>query len=135
MYFCEICNKKADIHHIVHKSEDGFDIELNYMYLCEEHHRGKLGPHHCLKTDISYKINLQKKLYKLLPKKYYSFKELCYILNASSNIIKRLTKNIKLYKEGYKKEDVIFILMGKAYYSEELLENIELEKLYESIHC
>ena len=101
MYFCEICNKKADIHHIVHKSEGGFDIELNYMYLCEEHHRGKLGPHHCLKTDISYKINLQK----------------------------------KLYKEGYKKEDVIFILMGKAYYSEELLENIELEKLYESIHC
>lgn len=60
MYFCEICNKKADIHHIVHKSEGGFDIELNYMYLCEEHHRGKLGPHHCLKTDISYKINLQK---------------------------------------------------------------------------
>lgn len=134
MYFCEICNKKADIHHIVHKSEGGFDIELNYIYLCPQHHRGKKGPHHCLKTDILYKINFQKKLYKLLPKRFYSFKELCIILNTSTNIIKRLTKSLKLYKEGYKKEEIIFILMGKAYYSEELIENIEIEELCESIY-
>lgn len=134
MYSCEICNEKADIHHIVHKSEGGFDIEINYMYLCPKHHRGKKGPHHNLKTDIMYKINLQKKLYKLLPKRFYSFKELCIILNTSSNIIKRLTKDLKLYKEGYKKEEIIFILMGKAYYSEELLENIEIEELCANIY-
>ena len=134
MYFCEICSKKADIHHIVHRSDGGFDIKLNYMYLCEEHHRGKKGPHHCLETDIIYKIKLQKKLYKLLNKDFYSFKEICTILEASCNLVKRIVKDLKLYKEGYRKEDIIFILMGKNYYSEELLENIKLQKLSQSIY-
>ena len=30
MFFCEICHEKADIHHIVHRHEGGFDIEINY---------------------------------------------------------------------------------------------------------
>ncbi|AIY84133.1 MAG: HNH endonuclease [Clostridium baratii] len=134
MYYCEICNKEADIHHIVHRSEGGFDMEINYMYLCEEHHRGKNGPHHSLETDLIYKIRLQKKLYKILPKRYYSFKELSSILNISSNITKRITKDIKLYKEGYRKDDIILKIMGGSYYEEELLENLKLEKLYESIY-
>ena len=27
LFFCEICHEKADIHHIVHRHEGGFDIE------------------------------------------------------------------------------------------------------------
>ena len=38
MFFCEICHEKADIHHIVHRHEGGFDIEINYKYLCEKNH-------------------------------------------------------------------------------------------------
>lgn len=133
MFFCEICNQKADIHHIVHRSEGGFDIKINYKYLCPKHHRGKYGPHKSLTVDIQYKIELQNKLYALLPKKYYTAKEIGRILEIPSNTLKRITKNIKLYKEGYKKDDIIFTLMGNTFYNEETLDNLRLEQLSQSI--
>ncbi|MGL4848545.1 MAG: HNH endonuclease signature motif containing protein [Clostridium sp.] len=134
MYFCQVCNKPADIHHIVHRSEGGFELDINYMYLCQEHHRGKNGPHHKLEKDIEYKIHLQKKLYALLTKSFYSIKELIIVLNASKNTIKRVTKNLKLYKEGYKKDHIIFSLMGNSYYPEDLLQSIELQNLQSEIY-
>jgi len=134
LFSCEICNKKADIHHIVHRSEGGLDIELNYKYLCEKHHRGKDGPHHSIETDIQYKLELQDKLYSLLPKEYYTFKELGQILDISINALKRITKNIKLYKEGYKKQTIILTIMGGTLYSEETFENMKIHRLIEHIH-
>ena len=59
MYNCEICGDKADIHHIIHRSEGGFDIEINYKYLCALHHRGKNGPHQNQFVDLQYKIDMQ----------------------------------------------------------------------------
>ncbi|MGG7178864.1 HNH endonuclease signature motif containing protein [Clostridium paraputrificum] len=134
MFFCEICNEKADIHHIVHRCEGGFDIELNYKYLCEKHHRGKDGPHHSIEVDIKYKIQLQNKLYEILPKDYYSFKELGVILNVSLNTLKRITRNIKIFKEGYKKDDIVLAIMGGTLYTEEILENIQIQKLIQNIY-
>ena len=134
MFFCEICNEKADIHHIVHRSEGGLDIELNYKYLCEKHHRGKNGPHHSIETDIKYKLELQNKLYSLLPKEYYTFKELVQILELSINALKRITKNIKLSKEGYKKDYIIIHIMGGTLYSEDTFDNIKINRLMEHIH-
>ena len=134
MFFCEICNKEADIHHIVHKSEGGLDIDLNYKYLCEEHHRGKNGPHRSLEIDIKYKIEMQNKLYKILSKDFYSSKELSVILNASINIIKRITKNLKQYKEGFKKDDIIRSIMGGTLYNEEMIENIKIQKLFKDMY-
>ncbi|SFU64998.1 hypothetical protein SAMN04487886_10875 [Clostridium sp. DSM 8431] len=133
MYFCEICNEKADVHHIIHRSEGGFDIEINYKYLCPKHHRGKNGPHRCLETDIKYKIELQDKLYNILSKEYYTSKELGSILNIPSNTLKRITKKIKLYKEGYKRDDIILTLMGNKLYSEETLEDLEIKHLLDNI--
>lgn len=130
MHFCEICKREADIHHIVHRHEGGLDIQINYMYLCQEHHRGKNGPHKNIEVDIQYKIRLQDKLNKLLPKPYYTFKELCRILNISINTAKKITKNMKLYKEGYDKNEVILFLMGGKSYTQETLEAIRLEKLF-----
>ena len=115
LHLCKICQKEADIHHIIHKHEGGLDIEINYMYLCEEHHRGKDGPHRNIEVDIEYKLLLQDKLYKLLPRDYYNSKEISTILNISSNIVKRITKNMKLYKEGYLNTDIILFLMGGTY--------------------
>ena len=63
MLLCEICNAPADIHHIVHRSEGGLDIKLNYKYLCPQHHRGKSGPHHSKEVDLKYKLELQNKLF------------------------------------------------------------------------
>ncbi len=133
MFYCEICNNKADIHHIVHRSEGGLDIAINYKYLCEEHHRGKDGPHNCLETDLKYKIELQNKLYKLLPKAFYPFKDLLHLLNLSTNTLKKITKELKLYKEGYKKEEVILFLMGGKSYTDETLENYKLELLFNKL--
>ena len=130
LHLCEICQKEADIHHIIHKHEGGLDIEINYMYLCEEHHRGKDGPHKNLEIDIEYKLALQNKLFEMLPKNYYTQKEISSILNISSNIAKRITKNMKLYKEGYSKRDIIISLMGGTLYSIETLENIRIDKLF-----
>ena len=133
MYKCEVCGEIADIHHIVFRSQGGFDIEINYKYLCPKHHRGKDGPHRCLETDIKYKIELQDKLYNILEKEYYTARELGAILNIPSNTLKRITKNIKLYKEGYKKDDIILTLMGNKLYSEETLEDLEIQHLLDNI--
>lgn len=133
MSLCEICNAQADIHHIVHRSEGGFDIELNYKYLCPYHHRGKYGPHHCKEVDIRYKLDLQNKLFELLKKDYYSFKDLSLNLNIPNNTLKRITKDLKLYKEGYKKSDVISKIMGGKLYSEEMIVKLTLDKLINNI--
>lgn len=134
LFFCEICNKPADIHHIVHRSEGGLDIEINYKYLCNEHHRGKNGPHHSIEIDLKYKLELQKELLNLLDKNFYTIKELSNTLNFSLNVAKRITKDLRLYKEGYKKEDIILYLMGGTLYTEEMIENIKIQKLLEEIY-
>lgn len=134
LFFCEICNKPADIHHIIHRSEGGLDIELNYKYLCEEHHRGKDGPHHSIEIDLKYKLELQKMLFSILIKRFYTIKELSSTLNIPLNVIKRITKNLKLYKEGYKQDDIILSLMGGTLYTEEMIENIKIQKLLQEIY-
>ena len=130
MCHCEICGALADIHHIIHKHEGGYDFELNYKYLCPVHHRGVLGPHQSNSTDLRYKLELQQKLYDILPYIYYSQKDLLNILNIPSGSLRRLLKNLKLYKEGYLNEDVIRYLMGGKLYSNSTLIQLELELLF-----
>ena len=133
MPLCEICNAPADIHHIVHRSEGGLDIELNYKYLCPKHHRGKNGPRHSKEVDLKYKLELQNKLFSILKKEYYSFKEIASELNIPKNTLKRITKNLKIYKEGYRKIDIITKIMGGQLYSEDMIVNLTLEKLIKNI--
>lgn len=133
MPLCEICNAPADIHHIVYRSEGGLDIELNYKYLCPKHHRGKYGPHHCKEVDLKYKLELQNKLFYILQKEYYSFKEIAHELNIPKNTLKRITRDLKIYKEGYKKIDIITKIMGNKLYSEEMIVNLTLEKLINNL--
>lgn len=134
MYHCEICGAKADIHHIVHKHEGGYDIKLNYKYLCNYHHRGKIGPHRCIETDIFYKLELQEKLFTLMPKDFYTAKELYSILEISNSSLKKLIKKLKIYKEGYSTKDIVQTLMGGKIYSKSALEEIKLEQLFNSIN-
>lgn len=129
MYYCQICQREADIHHIVHRSEGGLDFPLNYKYLCSEHHRGKNGPHKCEETDFKYKLELQDKLFNMLTKNYYTVQELSNILSITNNSFKKFTKTLKLYKEGFLKEDIIFYLMGNYFYTYEMLEDLKLTKL------
>lgn len=123
MYKCEICGREADIHHIIHRNEGGLDFPLNYKYLCPEHHRGKMGPHRNEKVDIEYKLELKEKLSKLLIKDFYTMEELIQVLNLNKTKAKKFFKGLRLYKEGYKKEDIIFTLMGKKEYNEYMVED------------
>ncbi|QAA30961.1 HNH endonuclease [Clostridium manihotivorum] len=129
MYCCEVCGKSADIHHIVYKSEGGLDINLNYKYLCHNHHRGKDGPHRNNIINLKYKVEMQEKLSSILYKDYYTFNELIRVLNINTNCLKKLVKNIKLFKEGYKTDDIIFNIMGKKTYNSEMIEDCLLEKM------
>lgn len=123
MYKCEVCSRQADIHHIVHKNEGGLDFPLNYKYLCPEHHRGKQGPHRNSKIDIEYKLEMQEKLRNILNKNFYTMEELIIILDLNKTRAKKFFKDLKLFKEGYKKEDIIYRLMGRKIYDEQMLED------------
>lgn len=119
---CEVCGKPADKHHIVYRSQGGVDFPLNFKYLCSEHHRGKLGPHKNRKIDLEYKIEMQYNINKCLYKEFYTLDELMLLLEINKGMLKRLLKDFRLYKEGYKKSDIIYRLMGKKIYTENMLE-------------
>jgi hypothetical protein len=123
LYKCEICSIEAEIHHIVHKNQGGLDFPLNYKCLCPEHHRGKYGPHRDSKVDLEYKLDLQYRLERLLEKNFYTVEELIDILSLNKTKAKKFFKELKLYKEGYKNNDIIYRLMGKAQYNEYMLED------------
>lgn len=118
---CEVCGREADIHHIVHRSEGGMDFPLNYKYLCDEHHRGKHGPHRNRNVDIEYKLELQEKLERVLNKQFYSMDELIDILQLNRSKAKKFLKGFRLYKEGYKTSEIIYKLMGNKRYNEYML--------------
>ena len=133
MYRCEICGETSDIHHIVHICEGGFDVKLNYKYLCEIHHRGINGPHGNFYIDLAYKIDLQNKLIKILNKDYYNKKELMAKLDISINAFKKLTHELIMYKNGYSKESIIKRFMGGKIYDENIdIIEIKLNKLQKS---
>lgn len=119
---CEVCGKQADKHHIVYRSQGGVDFPLNFKYLCSDHHRGKNGPHKSRKLDLEYKVELQKKLNDLLCKDYYTIDELAYLIEINKGMLRKLLKDYKIYKEGYKKTDIIYRLMGKKIYTKDMLE-------------
>ena len=54
-------------------------------------------------------------------------------IKINSLIFKRLLKNLKRYKEGYKKEDIIFTLMGCVRYTVDTLEELALDLLIDAL--
>ena len=66
MHVCEVkgCKCQGQRHHIIFRSQGGLDIDLNYKYLCAEHHNmGNCSPHMSREVDIGYKIELQSKVH------------------------------------------------------------------------
>lgn len=116
---CEICSKvPGEQHHIVFRSQCKAMIKapINHIYLCEEHHRGNNGPHLNRKTDIKYKLELQKKLFELFIEKHYHKYEVEQLLRIDSKEVDRLVKTLKWYKEGYDRIDIVRMCMGGMLY-------------------
>lgn len=137
MKYCEVCgNPNAEVHHIIFRSEASYlaNVSINYKYLCSRCHRGKNGPHINADIDLKYKRELQDKLFSLFSRKvYYSEEEIKKRLILSSSEVIRIFKDLKKYKEGYKKEEIISICMGGRLYMDEaekeLMELIERVKV------
>lgn len=116
---CEVkgCTCRGQRHHIVFKSKGGLDIDLNYKYLCAEHHNmGKRSPHMSREVDIEYKIELQRKYYELFHEARYTIEEIARLLGCRKKTLERCFKTVKDYAGMYEKEDVIRALMGGRLY-------------------
>lgn len=124
--YCEECLKNdiwksAELHHIILKSKAKYmsNIKINFKYLCPEHHRlGKDSPHMNRQVDLKYKLQLQKDMFSLFEdKEYWTEREIRDKLECTSSEVKKITKKLKLYKEGYDKIQLIHRLMGDMLYA------------------
>lgn len=116
---CEICGKPySELHHVIFRSQCKYleNLHINFKYLCPEHHRGKNGPHMNRKIDLKYKKEYQAKIEKLIVNDYYTLEQLKNILQVSKKECEKIVSKCRLYKEGYKKEDIIKRLLGDRYY-------------------
>lgn len=116
MCTCVLCKKKGEKHHIVYKNQGGIDIPLNYIYLCNYHHRSSEGPHKNRKIDIKYKKIMQQKLIDILKDNYYDIKDVSKILEINPRQADILSTQVRKYKLGYKKMDLVKRLMGGKLY-------------------
>lgn len=121
MEMCKVCDKnQVELHHIIFRSQAPYmaNIKINHMYLCGDHHRtGKDSPHMNKEKDFEYKYELQKKLFELFNKDYYTEKEIKQKLETTSSEVSKIVKKLRIYKEGYERLDLISRLMGGRIYA------------------
>lgn len=113
---CEVCGRPAERHHIIFRSQGGLDFELNFKDLCFEHHKGNKSPHCCRKIDIKYKVELQQKLENLLDKEFYTEDEIRKLLGIKKKQADMIFRKLRIYPEGYFKDEIIRRLMGGRLY-------------------
>ena len=113
---CELCKLRpaSEIHHIIYRSHCKALIksDINLIPLCQQCHakihRGKES------KELNHKLRLQfqNKLEILFDKEYLTEKEINDVLKISQTALKGLLKTLTVYKEGYKREDVIRVCCG-----------------------
>lgn len=116
---CSVCGRPySELHHIVFRSQAIYmkEVKLNHKYLCIEHHKGNDSPHKNKQVDLKYKKELQKKLFDLFHKEYYTVEEIGELLGISELGAYRIVKTLKLYKEGYGRVDLVVRMMGGMMY-------------------
>ena len=117
---CVICGvQNADLHHIIFRSQASYmsNIKVNFIYLCPKHHRGNLSPHMKRQIDLKHKKMLQDKLQEVFKgKEYYKATDIKERLETTQSEIKKLTKTLKVYKEGYKADEIIKHCLGDKFY-------------------
>jgi len=130
IYYCEVCGMPyAERHHVIYKSESILlkEIDLNFKYLCAEHHKGNNGPHKNRYVDLTYKLEVQDKLFQLFSKEFYTEKEIQHNLKTTPSTARKICKKLKIYKDGYNSRELIQRLMGNRLYTREQLKEVEYE--------
>lgn len=103
MQICEVegCKCRGQRHHIVFRSQGGLDIDLNYKYLCAEHHNmGNCSPHMSREIDIGYKIELQRKFYRLFHEARYTIGEIAELLGCQKKTLEKYLTTDNYLKRG-----------------------------------
>ena len=117
---CELCKLRpaSEIHHIIYRSHCKALIKsnLNLISLCQQCHakihRGKESK----ELNKKLRLQFQNKLEILFDKQYLTEEEINDVLKISQTALKGLLKTLTVYKEGYKREDVIRACMGGKMY-------------------
>ena len=113
---CELCKLRpaSEIHHIIYRSHCKALIKsnLNLISLCQQCHakihRGKESK----ELNKKLRLQFQNKLEILFDKQYLTEEEINDVLKISQTALKGLLKTLTVYKEGYKRKDVIRACMG-----------------------
>lgn len=118
MQCCEVCGKpNAERHHCIFKSQSkGIEADWNYKYLCPDHHRGNLSPHHSKPIDLEYKRGVQQYLSETLYKDYYTVNKLIEVLNLNYKMCMKLVKTLEHHKNGFDKNELIRQILGGRNY-------------------
>lgn len=118
IHWCEICGTSYNVekHHIVFRSEVKAleNCELNFVYLCPEHHKGTYGPHGSKGATLNRKLKLefQNKLEMFWYKPYLNKEDIQEVLGISENALNKLLKTLRAVNQEYVREDVIRACMG-----------------------
>ena len=115
---CEVegCRNVGQRHHVIFRSQGGLDIDVNYKYLCAEHHTGKKGPHGSRTIDLEYKCEVQNKLFELFQEEEYVIGTIAEKIGYDRNRLQRRFKAVPQRAGIYKREDVVRALMGGRLY-------------------
>jgi hypothetical protein len=120
MKYCEICGRPAEEHHIVFRSKASYmvHVDLNKKPLCPEHHKGNDGPHLNRKTDLKYKLELQKKLFELFSEDYYKAPDIKELLGLTDLSMFSFIKTLNpVGDKGFERLDIVMRCMGGKIYA------------------
>jgi predicted XRE-type DNA-binding protein len=92
------------------------NVPVNFKDLCPSHHRGNGSPHMNKKKDLQYKQELQARLNVMFHKDYYTLNEIKEILEISKSEAEKVVNKTPIFKEGYKREDIIKRCLGGRFY-------------------
>ena len=116
---CEVegCNQMGQRHHVVFRSQGGLDIELNYKYLCPEHHNmGGNSPHKNRLVDLAYKREVQNTLFSILGEEEHTIEQIANLIGYNKQRLEKRFKTVPQKAGKYETEDVVRKLMGGKLY-------------------
>lgn len=124
---CEICGRPGQRHHIIFRSQGGMNIELNYAYLCADHHTVRQDSvHKCRSFDLLLKIRLQRKLEELFRDPEYGVCKIAKLVGYDRRRLACRMKAVPKKCARYAREDIIRFFMGGRLYAD-LREPIQTE--------
>lgn len=116
---CQECGRwgYTEAHHKVPRGRDkrGWDFPANLIDLCVEDHYGPKGPHRCRDKALQYMREVKDYLWEALTEDYYLPEGLAKAIKLPLKQAYQVVRLLKVYDGGYRKEDVIFRLLGDRY--------------------